>query len=181
MRYVLRISFVALAVSFAGCIQPSSAMNSSPPVVVAAPTPTPVPVEVMDAPSRTACVTRVLERLIRAFNAGDASELGRIVGSGPVGAQGFQWVSMADAFGRDTGYSPDEARRMMLDRSARGQRLTLTSVVAPAGPSWHGGVDAAVKLESHQAGVVGTTSIHGKTALSCVGERVYVLSLGSED
>jgi hypothetical protein len=47
------------------------------------------------------------------------------------------------------------------------------------GASWHGGVDAEVHFQRQMAdGRVIKTG--GKTALSCVGSAIYVLSLGDD-
>jgi hypothetical protein len=150
------------------------------PVSTSSPSGTSIPVEATDASIRTACATRVLEELVSAFNAGDVAALERTIGAGPLGAQGFQWVSFHDGVGRDAEYTVEGARRMLLDRWSRGQRLTLLSVGAGEGPSWHGGVDATVRLESRAPGVSGAARIFGKTALSCIGSRVFVLSIGEE-
>jgi hypothetical protein len=177
-----RAGLVTILLIGVGCTTQPPAAVSSPksPTNVTSPSATPIPTEADNASVRTACATRVLEGLIRAFNTGDALALEKTIGSGPLGAQGFQWVSFADGMGRDSETTTDGARRMLLDRWSRGQRLTLVSVNAGAGPSWHGGVDAGVKLESRAPGLTGAASISGKTALSCVGARVYVLSLGSD-
>jgi hypothetical protein len=167
---------LVLALALGGC---SGAISSPPPAVVD-PSPTPMPTEPNDANARTACATQVWEGLIRAFNAGDASALERTIGSGPLALEAFQWVSFADGMGRDTEYSAEGARRMLLERWSRGQRLTLVSVRAGPGPSWHGGVDASVRLESRAPGVSGAAPILGKTVVSCLGARVMVVSLGDE-
>lgn len=76
-------------------------------------------------------------------------------------------------------YTPDGARRTLLRHSQLGERWTLVSVRAGDGPSWHGGVDAEVHFARKLAnGQVVKTG--GKTALSCVGSAIYVLSLGDE-
>ena len=112
---------------------------------------------------------------MRAINNGDALALERAIGPGPLGAQGFQWVSTSTS----SEYTPAGARRLLLRHSQQGERWTLVSVSATVGPSWHGGVDAEVHFERQMAdGQVIKT--HGKTALSCVGSAVYVLSLGDE-
>lgn len=118
------------------------------------------------------------EALVRAFNAGDAMALERVVGSAP--STPFQWVSFFDGMGRDTEYTVDGARAMLLGRWSRGQRLTLLSVDAGAGPSWHGGVDASVRLESRAPSIIGTARIVGKTVVSCLAARVMVVSIGDE-
>lgn len=152
-----------------GTISPSSAGATVPPST-----------EPSDATLRTACATRVLDEFIRAFNSGDKIALERVVGSAALGTQQFRWISFHDALGRDADYTSDGARKMLLARWSLGQRLTLVSVIAIAGPSWHGGIDAAVRLESRGPGVTAAAPIHGKTALSCVGSRIYLLSIGSD-
>ena len=144
------------------------------------PSSAPSPVEPSDAATRTACATTVWQGLIRAFNAGDASALGATIGAGPLPSQTFQWVSFADGIGRNTEYTADGARTMLLDRWTRGQRLTLLSLEAGAGPSWHGGVDASVRLESRAPGLTGPAAISGKTVVSCLGSRVMVVSIGED-
>lgn len=186
MSYVTRtvLLLVALLVGVGCSVQSPTAVNresaagrtATPPGAAS----TPVPVEADDASLRTACATRVLGEFIRAFNSGDAVALERTVGSGPLGAQGFQWISFHDGLRRDAQYTAEGARKMLLERWSRGQRLTLTRVEAGAGPSWHGGVDASLWLESRAPSVAGVAPIFGKTALSCVGGRVYVLSIGDE-
>ena len=162
---------------------PSTLDNSAKPSHSATPT------EATDASVRTACATRLFEELILAFNSGDALALERTIGPGPLATQGFQWVSMSTSseFGptlrgpgiNEVDYTPEGARRMLLRHSAQGERWTLVSVRAGAGPSWHGGVDAGVNLERKLAnGQVVKTG--GKTALSCIGSAIYVLSLGDE-
>jgi hypothetical protein len=131
----------------------------------------------------------VLDELASAINSGDALALERLVGPGPLGAQGFQWVSMSTSseFGPTLGgpginevdYTPDGARRIPLRHSEQGERWTLVSVRAGDGPSWHGGIDAEVHFERKLAnGQVVKTG--DKTALSCIGSAIYVLSLGDE-
>jgi hypothetical protein len=76
-------------------------------------------------------------------------------------------------------YTPIGARRILLRHSQQGERWALVSVRAGEGPSWHGGVDAEVGFERTLAtGQVVKTN--GKTALSCVGSAIYVLSLGDD-
>lgn len=140
----------------------------------------PSAVEPADAAARTACATTVWQGLIRAFNAGDASALGATIGAGPLPSQSFQWVSFGDGIGRNTEYTAEGARTMLLDRWARGQRLTLLSLESGAGPSWHGGVDASVRLESRRPGLTAPTAISGKTVVSCLGSRVMVVSIGQD-
>lgn len=159
---------------------PAAVSSPSAPTNVINPSSTPIPVEPDDANIRTVCATRVFEELIRAFNAGDGLALERTIGAGPLDGQRFQWVSFADGMGRTTEFTAVGARTMLLERWSRGQRLTLMSVTAGAGPSWHGGVDATVRLESRAPALTATASILGKTVVSCLGARVLVLSLGDE-
>ena len=185
-----RLALAAILVVSVGCTSspvelstPSPLDDSSKPSTSATPT------ESNDASVRTACAARVLEELVRALNSGDTVALERTIGSGPLGTQGFQWVSLSTSseFGpalqgpgvNEVEYTPDDARRTLLRHSQQGERWTLVSVRAGDGPSWHGGVDAEVHLERRFAtGQVVKTG--GKTALSCVGSAIYVLSLGDE-
>ncbi|MDP9224077.1 MAG: hypothetical protein M3P18_09510 [Actinomycetota bacterium] len=175
----MRVALLTLVLIGAGCTETLDTSRPTLPVTTSTPSGTPVAVEATDASRRTACATRVLEELVRAFNAGDAPALERVIGAGPIGGQGFQWVSFHDGVGGDAEYTAEGARRMLLERSSRGQRLTLLGVDAGEGQSWHGGVDAAVRLESRAPGVNGAAPISGKTALSCIGSRVFVLSIGA--
>lgn len=145
--------------------------------------------EPIDAGLRTACATRVLTMLVDAINSRDEVALGQIIVSGPSSSQAFQWVSMSTSseFGptlrgpgvHEVDYTPVGARRILLRHAAEGERWTLGAVRAGDGPSWHGGVDAEVHLERQTTdGRVVKTS--GKTALSCLGSAIYVLSLGDD-
>ena len=127
--------------------------------------------------------------LVDAINAYDEAALARIIASGPSSSQAFQWVSMSTSSEagptlrrrgvNEVDYTPEGARRILLRHAAEGERWTLGAIRAGNGPSWHGGVDAEVHLERQTAdGRVVKTS--GKTALSCLGSAIYVLSLGDE-
>ena len=151
--------------------------------LIAESSPSPAPGEPIDARSRTTCATRVLTALVDAINSRDDAAIGRIIASGPAPLQAFQWVSIsAKNIGPGTGeteYSPEGARRMLVQHAAAGERWALGSVRAGDGPSWHGGVDAEVHFDRQPAaGPVVRTS--GKTALSCIGTAIYVLSLGDD-
>jgi hypothetical protein len=185
-----RIAFAAILVVCFGC-SPSPVSVSNPSTLdhPSKPSNSATPTESNDASVRTACAARVLDELIRAFNSGDTQALERTIGPGPLGTQGFQWVSMSTSseFGptrqgpgvNEVDYTPDGARRILLRHSQQGERWTLVSVRAGDGPSWHGGVDAEVHFERKLAnGQVVKTG--GKTAVSCVGSAIYVLSLGDE-
>ena len=187
---VTRLVVVAILVLCVGC-SASPASVSSPSTIdsSAKPSQSATPTEAADAKGRTACATRVLEELIRAFNSGDTLALERTIGAGPLATQSFQWVSMSTSseFGptlrgpglNEVEYTPEGARRILLRHSAQGERWTLVAVRAGDGPSWHGGVDAEVHVERKLAnGQIVKTG--GKTALSCVGSVIYVLSLGDE-
>ncbi len=102
-----------------------------------------------------------------------------MIGSGPLPTQAFQWVSLTTTV-NTTAYTPEGARRMLLDRVAQGERWTLGSVISAGdGPSWHGGVDAEVHVTRQLPdGRVVQTS--GKAALSCIGSVIFVLSLGDD-
>lgn len=151
-----------------------------PPQPLSTAAPERVPPEANDAALRTACATRVLEELIRAFNVGDAAAVGRVLGPGPLASQAFRWVSIYDALRGDAEYSDNGARQMLLERYSLGQRLKLVSVSASNGPSWHGGIDAGLRVEASLPGASAPKLLHGKTALSCVAGRIYVLSLGED-
>lgn len=131
----------------------------------------------------------MLSVLVDAINARDITAIGQVIGPGPLGAQAFQWVSMSTSreFGptprspgaNEVDYTADGARRLLLRHAAQGERWTLGVVRAGEGPSWHGGVDAEVHFDRQLAdGRVVKTG--GKTALSCTGSAIYVLSLGDE-
>lgn len=172
-----RLCSIALAVMVGGC----AGVSTPSPSVIVSPASTPSsPVEPADGPTRTACATSVWQGLIRAFNAGDASALDAAIGSGPIPSQSFQWVSFADALGRNTEYTAEGARKMLLERWSRGQRLTLLSLEAGPGASWHGGVDASLRLESRAPSLMAPAAISGKTVVSCLGSRVVVASLGDD-
>lgn len=178
MRFAGTVSAFALALTLGGC---TGAISREPlPTNTVNPSSTHMPTEPTDASTRTACATQVWEGLIRAFNAGDSVALERTIGAGPLNGQGFQWVSLADGLGGGTEYTADGARRMLLERWSRGQRLTLQSVSAGAGPSWHGGVDASVRLESRAPSLTGAATLFGKSVVSCLGARVMVVALGVE-
>jgi len=130
-----------------------------------------------------------LREFVRAFNSADTVALGRTIAAGPLGTQGFQWVSLSTSseFGptlqrpgvNEVSYTPEGARGLLLRHTDQGERWMLVSARAGDGPSWHGGVDAEVHFERTLAnGTVVRTG--GKTALSCVGLAIYVLSLGDE-
>jgi hypothetical protein len=157
----------------------STACATAPPQVAAlSPSPSARPTEPIAAQLRTVCATRVLTALVGAINARDAVTLGQMIGSGPLPTQAFQWVSMTNAV-NTTVYNPDDARSMLLQHAAQGERWTLGAVVASDGPSWHGGIDAEVHFDRQlEDGRVVKTS--GKTALSCIGSAIYVLSLADD-
>lgn len=159
------------------------------PATFATPSASGPPTEPIDASSRTSCATRVLSSLVDAINARDETAIGRLIGPGPAMTQAFQWVSMSASSeagptlrspgANEVDYSPEGARRILLQHAARGERWSLGTVRAGAGPSWHGGVDAEVHFERSLAdGRIVKTG--GKTALSCLGPAIYVLSLGDE-
>lgn len=171
-----RLRAIALAAMVGAC---AGVTTPSPSVSVSSAS-IPLPVEPADGPTRTACATAVWQGLIRAFNAGDASALEAAIGSGPIPSQAFQWVSFHDALGRNAEYTAEGARKMLLERSSRGQRLTLLSLESGPGASWHGGVDASLRLESRAPGLTGPAAISGKTVVSCLGSRVVVASIGDD-
>jgi len=187
---VRRIAIVAILVVCVGC-SPSPVSVSSPSALdnPSQPSNSATPTESNDASVRTACAARVLDELVRAINSGDIPALERTIGPGPLGTQGFQWVSLSTSseFGPTLGgsgvnevdYTPDGARGILLRHSQQGERWTLVSVRSGDGPSWHGGVDAEVHFERKLANAQ-VVKTGGKTALSCVGSAIYVLSLGDE-
>lgn len=131
----------------------------------------------------------MLSGLVDAINARDEAAIGRRIGPGPSQSQAFQWVSMATSSEagptlrgpgvNEVDYSPGGARRILLAHAAQGERWTMGAVRAGDGPSWHGGVDAEVHFERRLAdGRMVKTG--GKTALSCIGSAIYVLSLGDD-
>jgi hypothetical protein len=177
VRSVLLVAFAVLIVNCA----------SSQPVVITPPSPSRSvrPTEPIAAPLRTTCATRVLGMLVDAINTRNDAALGQVIGSGPAPTQAFQWVSISASgkgFGPGTGeaeYSPEAARRMLLQHAANGEHWLLGTVAAGNGPSWHSGIDAELHLERQSIdGRIVKTS--GKTALSCLGTAVYVLSLGDD-
>jgi hypothetical protein len=172
-----RLCALAFVLTVGGC---TGGIGTPPPSLSVSPASTPSLVEPADGPTRTACATAVWQGLVRAFNAGDASALAAAIGSGPISSQAFQWVSFHDALGRNVEYTAEGARQMLLERSSRGQRLTLLSLESGPGPSWHGGVDASLRLESRAPGLTGPAAIAGKTVVSCLGSRVVVASIGDE-
>jgi hypothetical protein len=167
---VRSVLLVALAVLIVNC--------ASAERVISSPSQSARPTEPIAAQLRTACATGVLTALVGAINSHDAVTLGKMIGSGPLPTQAFQWVSMTSA-ANTTVYNPDDARRMLLQHAAQGERWSLGTVVAGDGPSWHGGIDAEVHFERQLAdGLLVKTS--GKTALSCTGSVIYVLSLADD-
>lgn len=160
----------------AAVTQPSP---SARPIEIAQPPPSERPTEPVEARLRTACATRVLTELADAINARDAAALGRIVASGPSSNHTFQWVSITAGGIHETAYTPERARRMLLDRAASGERWTLGGVTASEGPSWHGGVDAWLRLE-RQSADARVARMSGKTALSCLSSTIFVLGLGDD-
>lgn len=185
-------AILASFVLFVACTQAPVVVRVSSPSThdnLAATTGSPSPTEASDASGRTACATRVLTELVRAINSSDTAAVGRTVGPGPLGAQEFQWVSLSTSseFGptlrgpgaNEVDYTPEGARRLLLRHAEQGEHWALVSARAGDGPSWHGGIDAEVHLERTMAnGRVVKTG--GKTALSCLGSTIYVLSLGDE-
>ena len=178
---------VFVTLLYAACA--ASLPPASPSVSRAAVASPSVPSEPSDATSRSACATRVLTLLVDAINARDVMAIGRVVGPGPSGSQAFQWVSMSTSSeagptlrgpgSNEVDYSAEGARRLLFRHAEQGERWTLATVRAGEGPSWHGGVDAELHLERQLAdGRVIKTG--GKTALSCIGSAIYVLSLGDE-
>lgn len=91
-----RLALAAILVVSVGC-RPSPAEVSSPSPLdnSSKPSTSATPTESNDASVRTACAARVLEELVRALNSGDTLALERAIGSGPLGTQGFQWVSLS--------------------------------------------------------------------------------------
>ncbi len=181
MRSVL---LVALAVVIVNCTPSQSSQPAS-----TRPSSSARPTEPIEAQLRTACATRVLTALVDAINARDAVALGQMIGSGQLPTQAFQWVSMSTSSEvgptlrgpgvNEVDYTPEGARRILLQHAAQGERWTLRAVVAGDGPSWHGGIDAEVHFERQLAdGRVVKTP--GKTALSCIGSAIYVLSLADD-
>ena len=176
-RRVRSILLVALAVLSVNC--------ASAERVISSPSPSARPTEPIAAQLRTACATRVLAALVGAINSGDTVALGQLIAPGPASTQAFQWVSFSprsNSIGPGTGeteYTPEGARRLLLQHATQGEHWTLGTVIAGDGPSWHGGIDAEIHLERQSTdGRVVKTS--GKTALSCLGSAIYVLSLGDD-
>jgi len=164
------VTLVAIAALIVSCASAEPAVSS--------PSPSARPTDPIAAQLRTACATRVLTALVGAIDSRDAVTLGQKIGSGPLPTQAFQWVSMTNAT-NTTVYNPVDARSMLLQLAAQGERWSLGAVIAGEGPSWHGGVDAEVHFERQLAdGRVLKTS--GKTALSCSGSVIYVLSLADD-
>lgn len=176
VRLFVRLTLsVAVAVLLcAACMSANGSGSSSPPASETA-----RPTEPIASGLRTACATKVLSAFIDAFNSRDEVTLGRMIRSGPLPAQGFEWVSMATTV-NTTEYTPDGARRMLLDRAVQGERWTLGSVTSAGdGPSWHGGVDAEVHV-TRQLPDGHLVHTSGKAALSCIGSVIFVLSLGDD-
>lgn len=114
-----------------------------------------------------------------AVNARDATAIGGVIGPGPSLSEAFQWVSLSTSGTNEVEYSAEGARQLLLRHATQGERWTLGLVRAGDGPSWHGGVDAEIHLQRQLAdGRVMKTG--GKTALSCIGSAIYVLSLGDD-
>lgn len=180
---------LGLAAMLASCTSamPSAALSAPPRMEIATPSASSRPTEPIDALSRTSCANRVLSGLVDAINARDETAIGRLIGPGP--SSGFQWVSITTSseFGptlrgpgvNEVDYTPEGARRLLLAHASQGERWSMGAVRAYDGPSWHGGVDAEVHFQRQLAdGRVVKTG--GKTALSCIGSAIYVLSLGDE-
>ena len=131
----------------------------------------------------------MLAALVDAINTRDEMAIGRLIAASPWSSVGFQWVSMSTSSEagptlrgpgvNEVDYTAEGARRILLRHAALGERWSLGFVRSGEGPSWHGGVDAEVHFERQLAdGRVVKTG--GKTALSCIGATIYVLSLGDD-
>ena len=178
---VMRGVVLASAVLLSAC---SSRLGVS---ASATPSPTAALTEPLDVASRTACATRVLTALASAINASDANALEALIG--PSRTHGFEWVSISSSTEvgpaqhsnspSEVAYSPDKARQMLLAHAEKGERWTIVSVHASDGPSWHGGIDASVELDRELPGRE-VLKTKGKTALSCVGSVIFVLSLARD-
>ena len=188
VRLIRLTALLILTALFASCAS-SSVSVVSPRAAITTPSASPPPTEPIDPPARTACATRVLAALVDAINTRDETAIGRLIAASPWSSVGFQWVSMSTSseFGptlrgpgsNEVDYTAEGARRLLLRHAAPGEHWTLGTVRASEGPSWHGGVDAEVHLERQFAdGRVVKTG--GKTALSCIGSAIYVLSVGDD-
>lgn len=183
-------SVLVFAAMLASCTSSvPSALSAPPHTEIVTPSASARATEPIDASSRTSCATRVLSGLVDAINARDETAVGRIIGPGPLQTQAFQWVSMSTSSEagptlrgpgvNEVDYTPEGARRLLLAHAAQGEHWSMGTIRAGDGPSWHGGVDAEVHFQRQMAdGRVVKTG--GKTALSCIGSAVYVLSLGDD-
>ena len=118
--------------------------------------------------------------LVEAMNAGERDRLERVFRQAE-GEHEFQWVSMPLPSGHWASYGATGAVDTLLGRHRAGERWEVLSVVSGYGPSWHGGVDFAVRLtRSAPDFTTATLTASGKGAGSCASGRIYVLSLGTE-
>ncbi len=177
---------LVLASACAGAIDPEPAQDRAAGPLVremtstpAAPRPSPTPKD-WSAEARTACATAIVRGLVEAMNsAGQAGieHIFREVG----GEHPFQWVSMPLPSGHWVSYDASGAVETLLGRSAGGERWEVLSVTSGGGPSWHGGVDFAVRLTRTAPDLPGgRLTATGKGAGSCSSDRIYVLSLGTD-
>lgn len=190
LRALMPLALVAAACAASVTVAPSPPVSPTIAAATAtAPSPSDRPTEPPDASLRSTCATRVLSALVDAINVRDEVAIGTLIGPGPLPTQGFQWVSLSTSSEsgptlrgsgvNEVDYTPEGARRLLLAHAAQGERWSLGVVRAGDGPSWHGGVDAEVHVGRQLAdGRVVKTG--GKTALSCIGSAIYVLSLGDD-
>jgi hypothetical protein len=162
-----------LAALLSSCAQPTTPLAASPSA-----SRSPRPTEPVDAAQRISCATRVLNQLVNAINGIDEQAIARLISSGGPG-QPFKWFWITTEGANSSYYSVEEARRALLDRAKAGERWRLVSVRAESGASWHGGVDAEIHLQRTTA-AGRTIPTGGKTALSCLDDAIFVLSVGDE-
>lgn len=159
---------LALVVSACATQPPSSAVTSPTP---ASPTVT-IDIE-QTAAFRTACATSVLSSFVAAFNRGDDAQL-RTFFSATDGRQPFQWFYTPET----PAYGPDLERlgEHLAAWHAAGERWRVVSVQTGDGPSWHGGVDFALKIErvwSDRSEID-----EGKGALDCTARKIFAFGIG---
>jgi len=158
---------LVLAVLLVTCAAPPTPQLASAP-----PTPTQI-AEKDTARVRTDCARRVLSAFLDAFNAANTSALASFF-SATRGAQPFQWFVTSET----PPHGPDITRlpETFAMWHATGQRWRLVSVESGDGPSWHGGVDFAMKVERSWPDR-SVTNI-GKGALDCSAGTIFVFGLG---
>lgn len=131
------------------------------------------------APEQTAsfqaeCARSVLASFVDAFNRADRARLATFF-SASEGDRPFQWFVTPET----PPYGPDllQLGDSLAAWHAAGERWRLVSVQSGDGPSWHGGVDFAVRIERSWSDR--SVMNDGKGALDCAACKIFVFGLGA--